>query len=61
MKLNRNQASHLQQAAWKLQEAITLMKKAGFSAGDMSVRKMQSALDEINYGLNNYEFERVNG
>ena len=57
MKLNRNQVSHLQQAAWKLQEAITLMKKAGFNGGDMSVKKMQAALDEINYDLNNYELE----
>ncbi len=57
MKLNRNQVSHLQQAAWKLQEAIVLMKKAGFNAGDMSVKKMQAALDEINYELNNYELE----
>jgi len=61
MNLNHNQISHIQQAAWKLEEAIALMKKAGFSNGDMSVRKMQAALDEINYELNNYELERVNG
>lgn len=61
MKLNRNQISHMQQSAWKLEEAIALLKKAGFSNGDMSVRKMQAALDEINYELNNYELERVNG
>lgn len=58
MTLNPNQISKLQQTAWKLEEAIALMKKAGFSHGDMTVKKIQSALDEINYDLNHYELER---
>ena len=58
MKLNHNQISKLQQTAWKLEEAIALLSKAGFSRGDMTVKKIQSALDEINYDLNNYELER---
>ena len=54
MKLNRNQASHLQQAAWKLEEAIALMKKCGFPNGDTTMKKMKSSLDEINFELKNY-------
>ena len=54
MNLNRNQISHIQQAAWKLEEAISLMKKAGFPSGDMTIKKMKAGLDELNYELNNY-------
>ena len=54
MNLNRNQISHMQQAAWKLEEAINLLKKCGFPAGDMTMKKMKAGLDELNYKLNNY-------
>ena len=54
MNLNRNQVSHMQQAAWKLEEAINLMKKCGFPNGDTAMKKMKSSLDEINFELKNY-------
>ncbi len=55
MKLNRNQISNIQQTVWKLEESVRLLKAAGFNKSDMTVKKIQGALDELNYELLNYE------
>lgn len=57
MKLNRNQVSKLQQAAWNLEATLNLLREAGFGYGDMTYKKISAGLEEIYAELDSYELE----
>lgn len=59
MKLNRNQVSKLQQAAWNLEATLNLLREAGFDSQDMTYKKIRNGLDEINAELDAYELEEA--
>ena len=55
MKLNRNQVSKLQQAAWNLEATLNLLTEAGFDQHDMTYKKVRNGLEEIYTELDTYE------
>ena len=55
MKLTKVKVSKIQQSVWNLEATLILLNDAGFDHNDMTYRKVKTALDELDYELENYE------